>query len=200
MKLGMRSIVCVSAGALACAGALAVPSTANADVYVRVEGPRFEPEQESTYSLEVEPHFTFGPGDAYGGAGFGAGVRVGIPLIGGHVGSVPDNLALSLGGDVVHYENCYFNGDCTANYLMVPVAAQWNLFVARRISVFGEGGLYVYKGWFPGCVPGDLGCSAPSDFGVLPTLAVGARFHLAEEAALTLRLGYPTTTLGVSFM
>ena len=193
-------MLCVSAGALACAGALAVPSTANADVYVRVEGPNIEPEQAAAYPLEVEPHFTFGPGNVYGDEGFGAGVRLGIPLVGGHIGSVPDNLALSVGGDVVHYDNCYFTGDCGANYLMIPVAAQWNLFVARRISVFGEGGVYMYKGWFPGCGPGDVGCYPPSDFGVLPTVAIGGRFHVAETAALTLRLGYPMTTLGVSFM
>jgi hypothetical protein len=193
-------ITCASACALACAGTLAVSSTANADVYVRVEGPRYDAEQASAYSLEVEPHFTFGPGNVYGDTGFGAGLRLGIPLVAGHIGSVPDNLALSFGPDVVHYDNCYYGGYCGANYLMFPVAAQWNLFVARRVSVFGEGGLYAYKGWFTGCGPGDVGCSAPSDFGVLPTLAIGGRIHLGDTAALTLRLGYPTTTLGVSFM
>lgn len=193
-------MMCASACVLAWAGAIAVPSSARADVYVHVEGPPFEPAQASDYSLEVEPHFTFGPANVYGDTGFGAGVRLGIPLATGHIGSVPDNIALSLGPDVVHYDNCFYSGYCGANYLMFPVAAQWNLFVARRVSVFGEGGLYLYKGWFTGCAPGDVGCSAPSDFGVLPTLAIGGRIQLGETAALTLRLGYPTTTLGVSFM
>lgn len=193
--------MCVSvASALACAGTIAFPSSASADVYVHVETPAPEREAASAYSLEVEPHFTFGDDDVYGGAGVGAGVRLGVPLVGGHIGSVPDNLALSFGGDLVHYDDCFFGADCGANYLMVPVAAQWNLFVAHRVSVFGEGGLYVYKGWFNECGPGDAGCAAPSDFGVLPTVAIGGRFHFTDAVALTLRLGYPMTTLGVSFM
>lgn len=177
-----------------------VPSAANADVTVRVEGPTPPREAAAAYSVELEPHFTFGPENVYGDAGFGAGLRAGIPLVVGHLGEVPDNLALSFGGDVVHYENCFYGSDCGANYLMLPVAAQWNVFVARRVSLFGEGGLYVYKGWFSGCADGQVGCSAPSDFGVLPTIAVGGRIHLGDMTALTLRLGYPTTTIGVSFM
>lgn len=146
----------------------------------------------------MEPHFTFGPENVYGASGFGAGLRLGIPVVDGHLGSVPDNLALSLGGDVVHYDNCY-GPNCGANYLMVPVAAQWNIFVARPVSLFFEGGAYLYKGWFTDCGPGQ-GCSSPPDLGVLPTLAAGIRVHLGGAVALTGRLGYPTTTLGVSFM
>jgi hypothetical protein len=152
------------------------------------------------YPIEVEPHFSFGAENVYGATGFGAGLRVGLPLVSGSLGRVPDNLSLSLGGDVVHYDNCFYAADCGANYLMVPVAAQWNVFVARRVSLFAEGGLFVYRGFFDGCRPGDgPGCSPPSDFGVLPTLAVGVRVHMGPAAAFTARLGYPTTTLGVSF-
>jgi hypothetical protein len=63
-----------------------------------------------------------------------------------------------------------------------------------------EGGAFLYKGWFDRCAPGDVGCSPPSDFGLLPTIALGGRVHFSPDVALTLRLGYPTTTLGVSFM
>ena len=154
------------------------------------------------YPIEIEPHFTFGAENVYGATGFGAGLRAGIPLVAGTLGyRVPDNLALSFGGDILHYDNCYFGGDCGANYLLLPVAAQWNVFVARRVSLFAEGGIYVYKGFFNGCSPdGGPGCSPPSDFGVLPTIAIGGRVHLGDNAAFTLRLGYPTTTLGVSFL
>ncbi len=139
--------------------------------------------------------------NVYGAAGFGGGLQVGIPILAGSLGSVPDNLAISFGGDILHYDNCFFSNECGANYLLVPVAAQWNIFVARRISVFAEGGAFLYKGWFDGCGPGDgPGCSAPSDFGVLPTIAVGGRVHFGPAAALTLRIGYPTTTIGFSFM
>jgi hypothetical protein len=114
---------------------------------------------------------------------------------------VPDNLAISFGADILHYDNCYFANDCGANYLLAPVALQWNVFVARPVSLFVEGGAFLYKGWFDGCGPGDgPGCSPPSNFGLLPTVALGGRVHIGRNAAFTLRLGYPTSTLGVSFL
>jgi hypothetical protein len=153
------------------------------------------------YPIEFEPHFAFGAENVYGATGFGAGLRVGVPIVSGFLGRVPDNLAISFGGDFLHYDNCYYTNDCGANYLMLPVAAQWNIFVARRVSIFGEGGAFIYKGFFNGCAPGDgPGCSSPSDFGILPTLAVGARFHIGDNASFTARIGYPTMTLGVSFL
>jgi len=186
-------------------GAVAIPSVAKADIVIRAEEHAEVSaswrEGVSAYSLEIEPHFTFGPDNVYGSSGFGGGMRMGIPFIVGRLGDVPTNLAIDFGADVIHYENCYYSGICGANYLMVPVAAQWNLFVVRRVSVFAEGGAYLYKGWFDGCGP-DAGpdCASPSDFGILPTLALGGRLHLGSSTALTLRLGYPATTLGISFL
>jgi hypothetical protein len=153
------------------------------------------------YPIEIEPHFAFGAGDVYGATGLGAGLRLSIPVISGHLGQVPDNLAIGFGADFLHYDNCYYGNDCGANYLMLPAVAQWNIFVARRVSVFGEGGIFVYKGFFNGCGPGDgPGCSPPSDFGVLPTVAIGARIHVGDNVSFVARLGYPTITLGVSFL
>jgi hypothetical protein len=154
------------------------------------------------YPIEIEPHFAFGAENVYGATGFGAGLRLSIPVISGDLGrGIPDNLAISFGGDVLHYDNCYYTNNCGANYLMLPIAAQWNVFVARRVSLFGEAGAFIYKGFFDGCAPGDgPGCSPPSDFGVLPTLAIGARIHIGDNASFTARIGYPTMTLGVSFL
>jgi hypothetical protein len=179
-------------------GILLAPLGARADAVVRDEpyggGDAFQ-----IYPVEIEPHFTFGPDNVYGGAGIGGGLRIGVPFIRRRLGSVPSSLAINFGADVLHYDNCYMN-DCGATYLMTPVALQWNLAVARRVSLFVEGGAYFYKGWFDGCPSGTPGCDAPSDIGVLPTVAVGGRIHLSRGTALTLRLGYPTTTLGVSFL
>jgi hypothetical protein len=173
----------------------AFPSQARADGEVTMEA-----HAPTTYPMEIEPHLTFGPDNVYGNAGFGAGLRVGLPFAEGHLGRLPQNLALNFGGDVIHYDNCYYGGYCSANYMLVPVTAQWNVGVARPVSLFLEGGLFLYKGWFDRCAPGDAGCSEPSDFGLLPTLAVGGRIHVSDDVAVTLRLGYPTTTLGVSFL
>jgi len=181
--------------------AVTLAGAASADVVVREEG--YAPAryyETSYYPVEIEPHFTFGAENVYGVAGFGGGLRIGVPLIGGRVGRLPDNFAISFGADILHYDNCYFANDCGANYLMAPVAAQWNLFVARRVSVFAEAGAFLYKGWFDECGPDNGGCAAPSDFGVLPTVAVGGRVHIGRYSAFTLRIGYPTTTLGISFL
>jgi hypothetical protein len=155
----------------------------------------------SAYPIEIEPHFTFGAENVYGATGFGGGLRLSIPIVASLLANTPDNLAISFGGDIVHYDNCYFSNDCGANYLMFPIAAQWNIFLARRFSLFFEGGAFVYKGFFDACGPGDgPGCNPPSDFGVLPTVAVGARIHVGNNASFTARLGYPTITLGLSFL
>jgi len=175
---------------------VASPSVAFAQREVTLE-PLREP---TAYPIEVEPHFTFGAGDVYGPTGFGAGARLGVPLAVGHLGRVPQNLALSFGGDLLHYDYCYYGSFCSANYLMVPVAAQWNLGVARPLSVFLEGGAFLYRGWFDECGPGNAGCAAPPDLGLLPTVAVGGRVHFSNDVALTLRFGYPTSTIGVSFL
>lgn len=191
-----RNLLIVSAAA----AGLTVSTIASADEYAR-GGPQPGREGNAQYSLEVEPHFSFGAENVYGASGFGGGLRLGIPLIAGWLGSVPDNLALSFGADILHYDNCYYTNDCGANYLMVPVALQWNVFVARPVSLFLEGGAFLYKGWYDGCGPGDgPGCSPPSNFGILPTVALGGRIHIGRNVAIALRFGYPTSTLGLSFL
>jgi hypothetical protein len=184
------------------AAGLTATAAARADDYARAEGPSPRRDNPATYPLEIEPHFSFGAENVYGASGFGAGLRVGVPLVAGWLGSsVPDNLAISFGGDILHYDNCYYANDCGANYLLVPVALQWNVFVARPVSLFLEGGAFLYKGWYDGCGPGDgPGCSPPSNFGILPTIALGGRIHIGRNVAFTMRLGYPTSTLGVSFL
>jgi hypothetical protein len=191
MERGLVRVVGVGIGL----AALALPSVASAQ-----EATMETLREPTAYPIEVEPHFTFGAENVYGDTGFGAGLRLGVPVAAGHLGRLPQNLAISFGGDVVHYDNCYYGAYCSANYLMVPVALQWNVAVARPVSLFLEGGAFMYGGWFTHCAPGDAGCSPPSDFGLLPTVALGGRVHLGENVALTLRLGYPTSTLGVSFL
>jgi hypothetical protein len=182
----------------ASAAAFTMTGNARAQAEERVVVVTDEP---SAYPVEIEPHFTFGPDNVYGNSGVGAGLRVSIPVVSSLLVHVPDNLAVSFGGDLIHYDNCYFGSECGANYLLLPVAAQWNVFVARRVSLFAEGGVFLYKGFFNQCGPDDgPGCVEPSDFGILPTLAVGARLHMGDNVSFTARIGYPTITLGLSFL
>lgn len=184
-------------GLASAAAVLMATSSASAqDRLVRVQTP-----DTARYPLEVEVHGSFGADNVYGDTGLGAGLRVSIPLVAGWLGrNVSQNLAISFGADVLNYQNCYYTNQCGATYLMLPVAAQWNVFFARRVSVFGEGGLFLYRGFYDGCGPGNGVCDTPSDFGVLPTFALGVRVRLAPNVALLARLGYPTSTVGVSFL
>jgi hypothetical protein len=156
----------------------------------------------SAYPIEIEPHFAFATGGVYRAtSGFGAGLRVSIPFFRSLLQGVPNDIAITLGADLLRYGDCYYGAECGANYLMVPAGAQWSVFVGRRLSMFAEGGVFVFKGFFDGCSPKDgPSCSPPSDFGVLPMLAAGVRVHVGDDVSFTARLGYPTFTVGVSFL
>jgi hypothetical protein len=174
------------------------------------------PGDHPSYAVEIEPHGLWGwrhyylaPND-----GLGLGARFSIPIVeNGFVPSINNSVAISFGVDWLHYsgDTCYYYfgaprdlcsslGD--ANYLLFPVAMQWNFFVAKRWSVFGEPGLVIYHGFFDYCanVPPGLPCSTPTQTGVDLALYAGGRFYFSESVALTMRIGYPTFSLGVSFM
>ncbi len=175
---------------------LCLPRTAHADETIRSPGAHPD------YSVEIEPHLVLGDDSVFASAGYGVGARFGIPIVrNGFVPSINNSVAINFGIDLVHYDQCYFQTTgCGANYLLFPVALQWNFFVARQFSVYGEGGIFLYKGFISDTVcAGNVCVGSPSDFGVLPTFAVGGRWHFSEHVALNLRVGYPTVTLGVSF-
>jgi hypothetical protein len=169
------------------------------------------------YAVEIEPHgvwgwthYNYAPGD-----GFGLGARFSIPVTDdGFVKSINNSVAISFGVDWLHYSgtNCYyyfdprFRGPCyyvgDANYLFLPVAMQWNFFVAQHWSVFAEPGLVIYHGFFDYCngAPPGSPCANPTTTGVDFAFYAGGRYHFSDHVALTLRVGYPTFSLGVSFM
>ena len=102
MTIRARNFASVPAIAAAFLSLTAVSSSATAqEVVVR---------ERVYYPIEIEPHFSFGEGNVYGATGFGGGLRIGIPLAVGHVGRVADNIAISFGADLLHYENCYGAG------------------------------------------------------------------------------------------
>jgi len=70
------------------------------------------------------------------------------------------------------------------DWVLVPVVFQWNFWLASHWSVFGEPGLAFCGGGR---------CTA------VPILYAGGRFHITEHIALTLRVGYPDFSFGVSF-
>jgi len=163
------------------------------------------------YKIEIEPHGLFAWEDFYGGNGFGAGGRFTIPVVrNGFIPSINNSIGVSFGLDFVHYSGCYYKAfgtstGCGANYLFFPVAMQWNFYVAERWSVAGEPGLFLYTGFYDDNGLGDFcnnngGCSgSPTRTSVRPSLSLVGRYHFNEKISLTMRVGYPTLSVGVSF-
>jgi hypothetical protein len=195
---------CVSAS-------FAVAPAARADDTIK------HPGDHPDYAVEIEPHgvwswthYDYAPND-----GFGLGARFSIPIVkNGFVPSINNSVAIGFGVDWAHYSGatCYdyggphYHGPCydvgDANYLFFPVVMQWNFFVARQWSVFGEPGLVIYHGFFDYCAgaPPGSNCGNPTSTGVDFAFFVGGRYHFNDHVALVLRVGYPTFSFGVSFM
>ncbi|MGC4094411.1 MAG: outer membrane beta-barrel protein [Polyangiaceae bacterium] len=192
-----------------------LPSTAQAQIK--------QPGQHPHYAFELEPHFTFqwdhGP-DYYGSEGVGLGLRASIPLFhNGPIPSINNNMAITFGLDWVHFGYdrnaacvrfrggfCNNNWDFSANALWFPVALQWNFFVHKSISVFGEVGLafaHTRYSWAQPCPQSPNGlCEYRDSSTRFPYFVFypGARFMLSDSIGITVRVGYPHLTAGASFL
>jgi len=165
------------------------------------------------YTFELEPHVVMSPfsaPDDITDDALGLGVRGTIEVLpDGFLPKVNDSVGIGFGLDWLRYQRPRYRGVCERfvpgagglpvcvatdsghgiDYVLVPVVMQWNFWLHPRWSVFGEPGLALYH-------RGDGG-----GFGVSPLIfAAGGRFHFTDHVSLTLRLGYPTVSLGVSFL
>ncbi|HET9956217.1 MAG TPA: hypothetical protein VFQ61_17035 [Polyangiaceae bacterium] len=170
------------------------------------------PGQRPHYDFELEPHLLLGafdpPGPAHGGDGLGLGFRGTIEVAPeGFISKLNDSVGVGFGMDWVHYSTSAARGRCSRfidgpngtlicaevdtqysrDYFYVPIVMQWNFWLARRWSVFGEPGL-------------SLNFPRHRDMSISPALYAGGRFHFSDQVTLTMRLGYPTFSLGVSFL
>jgi hypothetical protein len=197
-RLTLASAACF---AVLCVGS---PRNAHAQSSLRVPGERPQ------YALELEPHLLFSPFDApdfASSGGYGVGARATLELAPeGFIPSLNDSVGLGFGLDWVHYDGLRGRAFCQrfqntasgvpvcvettahgSSYLFVPVVMQWNFWLHRQWSVFGEPGLAISH-WSEG------------GFGIEPVFSAGGRYHFSDAIALTMRLGYPTFSLGVSFL
>jgi hypothetical protein len=194
-RAAARVFLCV----LVTLGALVLGAgAARADETIKTPG------DHPSYGVEIEPHLLFGWDNIYVSNGYGVGARFAIPIVeNGFVPSINNSVAIGFGADLIHYDGCFFRGiGCSANSLLFPVVMQWNFYVAQKWSVFGEPGLYFYKFFFDSSIcDGIRGCVEPSNtFGLRPALYLGGRYYFSEHVTLTMRVGYPTFSVGVSFM
>jgi hypothetical protein len=195
------------------AGAAAVVALALAPTAARADSIIKNPGDHPDYVFELEPHLLFGWHNyGFGGTGLGLGARGSVPLVkNGFVSTINNNVAITFGLDWLRYSDCYYNyynGNrfysygCGASYLQFPVAMQWNFWLTEKWSVFGEPGLYIWHGFYDttyACDPRFNGCYPGSATGVDFAFWAGGRFHFNDKISLTMRIGYPTFSFGVSF-
>lgn len=135
-----------------------------------------QPGQHPEYVFELEPHVLVEP---FYGPLPGAGFRGTIELIdNGFIPSINNTVGLGFGADV------------TPGALWIPIVMQWNFFLSNRWSVFGEPGasIIVYDN--------DRDWTAVDYF----SFFAGGRWHFSERATLTMRVGRPSFSVGISFL
>ena len=200
-KPGKTSVL---AGAAFVASCLATTAARAEDLIIK------QPGRHRDYSVELEPHAAFGFFVPSAGSGIGIGGRVTIPIVrNGFVKSINNGVGIGFGLDWVHYNGCYFvvnaAGECASlNRIWFPVVMQWNFYLSPHWTVFGEPGLAIaYSHWGPGCVPDNRGfvCGPePNRVDLEPFIIFfGGQFHFSDGASLTMRIGWPYASVGVSF-
>jgi hypothetical protein len=163
---------------LAVLGAVAVllaPFAARAD-----ESIIKNPDDHPLYRFEAEPHGLLGFGGPFehGNARLGAGFRGTIIIVdNGFVKSINNSVGIGFGADL------FFDH----GVLYIPVVMQWNFWLTTHWSVFGEPGI-------------GIAANPEANRDVLgPVLMVGGRYHFNDRISLTMRIGYPAISVGVSF-
>ena len=168
------------------------------------------------YVFEAEPHLNIGLIDPPGigaGKGIGAGFRGTLELVdNGFVDTINNTVGITFGFDYVNHgvderdQRCidWDPGPTTsrtddvclefresAHYFLIPVGMQWNFWLSEQWSVFGEPAAVIYLVDYE---------EEENELNLDVGIYAGGRWHFSPGAALTMRLGYPTFSVGVSFL
>jgi hypothetical protein len=141
------------------------------------------------YLVELEPHLVL---NFIGDDGLGLGGRATFVVMDpGFVTSINNNIGIGVGidwmdgGDHCHPGGCYDD-----DRFVLPAVLQWNFWFTPHWSAFGEPGIAVK-------FHDHNNNNNDTDLDV--ALYVGGRFNFNDDIALTLRLGTPASSFGVSF-
>lgn len=174
--------------------ALATPPAARADH--RIDQPFT-----GTRPLQLEFH----GGLAWYGWGFAGGARFGIPILhNGFIPSLNNAVYINFGADLYFVDDrgCYrgrgsdFCDAYAYRFAMgFPVALHWEFYFSDMWSAFAELGFQVY-------LPPSLFHRGNVDYrdhaGAWVIAAVGGSLHLGDVVSLTLRVGNPYISFGVT--
>jgi hypothetical protein len=169
----MKRTPAVWAAALATSAALLLsPSLARAQEHSIIKMPGDHPH----YIFEAEPHLVVGYDGPFDDGSAAFGFRGTFHIADGFVKSINDSVGVGVGAD--------FGTD---SKVFIPIVMQWNFWLTTHWSVFGE----------PGIGFGSEGRHDRRD--AWPILFAGGRYHFTDKIALTMRIGYPVLSVGVSF-
>ncbi len=162
------------------------------------------------YAFEAEPHLVLGAfdpvyEDADLGLGLGfrgtvevakdgftrkfnnsVGVGFGVDFV--RRGSARSDECIRFDADPGKSDRCVEYDTVDIDDFVLPVVMQWNVWLTRSWSVFAEGG------------PALLVRSPGKDHFRPLVFYAGGRWHFADAVSLTMRLGWPTVSVGVSFL
>jgi len=174
-----------------------------------------QPGNHPDYAFEIEPHLAFQWMNRYGtDSGFGPGARFNIPFMhNGPIKTINNNMGISFGLDITFGGDdygCYAAGRryagyaCNVTEVWFPVAMQWNFFLTKVVSVFGEPGFAIaHRRWSHGPYcdgnPGPA-CDDGSNTSLQPIFAGGGRFMFSDKVGATVRLGFPMVTAGINIL
>ena len=124
------------------------------------------------YFFEAEPHFVVAPFNDGGiGAGFAGTFNIADR---GFIDRLNDSVGVGFAANWV-----------TKHHFILSGAMQWNFWFTERWSAFGEPGVAINTG---------------DKLKLWPHIGVGGRFAFTPNITLTLRLGFPASSVGVSFL
>lgn len=173
-----------------------------------------QPGAHLNYSAELEPQGVLQWDGPRGfDEGLGLGFRASIPLFhNGPIAKINNNMAIGFGFHWAFFEDdCHsryandvivLGADCEASDLWFPVVLQWNFYVTPSIAVFGEPGFAIRhtRVSVDRCSDSAFVDCDYSDTDFEPfVLYMGAKFFVSDAIAVTVRLGFPTISVGASF-
>jgi len=155
-----------------------------------------KPGDHPKYFFEAEPHFVVGFFDPPAGdhTGFGPGFRGTVNLLDrAFIPTINNSIGIGFGADFLLYGKVCKQktgpADCEQeSQIIFPVVLQWNFWLSRNWSVFAEPGAAF-----------ELRTKHDDRFRWFVAYG-GARFHFSDTVALTMRAGWPTLSVGVSFL
>jgi hypothetical protein len=193
---------------------LGAPGVAHAQSIIR------QPGNHADYSVEIEPHFAFQWANRIGNdEGIGLGARFNIPFMhNGPIKTINNSMGISFGMDITFSDGgpgwCYGrygrdfrydNDDCNVTEVWLPVVMQWNFYLTKVISVFGEPGFAIahrrwdYE-WYCEGLNGNVCDYDDSDTELEFVFWGGARFMFSDRIGATVRIGHPMITAGINFL